>query len=71
LICNQQVVGSSPSASSYKWIVRRVMESDRSIERQRAARISGLRKCSDHRDSWHAAHQFWLIVDRNIDCSLG
>ena len=24
LICNQQVVGSSPSASSYTWIVRRV-----------------------------------------------
>jgi hypothetical protein len=47
------------------------MESDRSIERQWAARISGLRKCSDHRDSWHAAHQFWLIVDRNIDGLLG
>ena len=34
---------------------------DRIVGRHRAVRISGLRKCSDHRDSWHAAEQIGVI----------
>ena len=43
------------------------MESDRSW-RQRAVRISGLRKCSDHRDSWHAAAP--VLVNRRSQYRL-